>query len=104
MTHRGARAGNGGRGMHWIRDTTRGRIYARDGHRCVYCSAPRECLDHVRPRSLGGTNAPRNLVTACFDCNVKRGAASVRAVFGADVARAVRNAARRVLPPRGVPF
>ncbi|HVQ45126.1 MAG TPA: HNH endonuclease [Candidatus Saccharimonadia bacterium] len=51
------------------------RILARDHFRCVYCGASahdgaRLHVDHVRPRSQGGTNDPSNLVTACSDCNL----------------------------------
>lgn len=70
--------GNAGRGSHWIRDTKRARIYERDGWACVWCKRPvaaksTACLDHVLPRVLGGTNNASNLVTACLDCNQRRG-------------------------------
>jgi hypothetical protein len=32
------------------------------------------CLDHVTPRCLGGGNHHGNLVTACEECNKRRGA------------------------------
>jgi 5-methylcytosine-specific restriction endonuclease McrA len=65
-----------GRGR-WIRDTTRFAIYARDGFDCVYCHGEFPLrhdgagltLDHVIPRSKGGSNAPENVVTACWSCN-----------------------------------
>lgn len=48
-------------------------ILERDGYRCVYCgrSATDVVLevDHVLPRSRGGTDEPTNLVTGCQDCN-----------------------------------
>jgi hypothetical protein len=42
---------------------------------CSYCSrADRPIhLDHVVPRSRGGPDAPRNLVTACESCNMAKG-------------------------------
>lgn len=74
MTRRSTTGGNAGHGMHWIRDTTRRRIYWRDGFTCVWCGATRNlCLDHIVPRSKGGTNAPSNLVTSCLRCNEWRG-------------------------------
>lgn len=52
---------------------TRFEVFKRDEHRCRYCGATQEdarlTIDHVIPRSLGGTNEPTNLVTACSDCN-----------------------------------
>lgn len=48
-------------------------ILRRDNHTCQYCGekAPDVTLhvDHVKPKTLGGTDAPENLVTACKDCN-----------------------------------
>lgn len=36
---------------------------------CAYCGHPYEEIEHVLPRSLGGTNDPRNLLPSCQDCN-----------------------------------
>lgn len=48
-------------------------ILRRDNHTCQYCGekAPDVVLhvDHVKPKALGGTDGPDNLVTACKDCN-----------------------------------
>ena len=53
-------------------------VLRRDGFRCVYCGAtPPESelhVDHVEPRSGGGSNDLVNLVTACRDCNLGKGA------------------------------
>jgi 5-methylcytosine-specific restriction endonuclease McrA len=75
MPVRGKTAGNAGKGSKWIGKVRRRRIYARDGHRCVYCGrlAERLTLDHLVSRSHGGTNVTENLVTACMDCNRRRG-------------------------------
>jgi hypothetical protein len=55
----------------------RRRIFARDGHRCVYCGSvlPEEqlSLDHVEPRRKGGDHSDGNLVTACIPCNRLKG-------------------------------
>lgn len=49
-------------------------ILRRDNHTCQYCGdrAPDVTLhvDHVIPVSLGGSNHPSNLLTACKDCNL----------------------------------
>ena len=44
-------------------------IFARDGGRCVYCSAPATSIDHVIPRSRGGGHNWENVVSACHKCN-----------------------------------
>jgi 5-methylcytosine-specific restriction endonuclease McrA len=76
-------------GSNWIRKARRMRIYARDGWRCVWCGCRVAIgakarsqhlalahLDHVRPRSLGGSNATENLITSCKRCNDRRGSMS----------------------------
>ena len=35
---------------------TRRTVLARDGHRCQYCGRPADSVDHVIPRSRGGTH------------------------------------------------
>lgn len=56
------------------RDNTTGRvpwwaIKARDGHRCGYCLGRGTTVDHIYPRSRGGSERWENLVTACERCN-----------------------------------
>lgn len=36
---------------------------------CVYCGAPSEDVDHIRPLSQGGVHHESNLVPACMRCN-----------------------------------
>lgn len=51
-------------------------VFHRDGHRCAYCGnakAERYELDHIVPRSRGGTNRVSNLVVACRECNIIKG-------------------------------
>lgn len=55
----------------------RRRIFARDGFTCYWCEdtvtlGVDATLEHVIPRSLGGTNRAANIVTACEDCNSRR--------------------------------
>jgi CRISPR/Cas system Type II protein with McrA/HNH and RuvC-like nuclease domain len=51
----------------------RTRIYKRDNHECVYCGSKKDLtLDHVMPKSRGGSNEWTNLVTSCFKCNLKK--------------------------------
>ena len=51
----------------------RNRIYKRDNYECVYCGSSRNLtLDHVIPKSRGGSNNWTNLVTSCQKCNLKK--------------------------------
>lgn len=47
-------------------------VFARDGHRCQYCGATAENIDHVVPRSRGGTHTWENVVAACRRCNAAK--------------------------------
>jgi hypothetical protein len=50
------------------------RIFERDHHRCVHCgSGDTLTIDHVIPRSRGGTNEESNLRTLCQPCNSQKG-------------------------------
>lgn len=74
----------------WLRPITRWAIYLRDDLQCAYCRVTmREILasqtgdnfltiDHFLTRSRGGTNDPKNLVTACYDCNMLKGRGNLR--------------------------
>lgn len=47
-------------------------VFARDGHRCQYCGAIAENIDHVVPRSKGGTHTWENVVASCRPCNMRK--------------------------------
>jgi hypothetical protein len=71
-------------GGNWLGQTRRLAIYLRDGLSCAYCGEAAEqgaqlSLDHVNPRSKGGHDGDRNLVTACKRCNDSRGNRSLKA-------------------------
>jgi 5-methylcytosine-specific restriction endonuclease McrA len=55
---------------------TRRNLYKRDGYTCQYCLIgfiPKELtIDHVIPRSRGGSNDWTNCVTSCEYCNSKK--------------------------------
>jgi len=72
-------------GAAWIDPKMRHALYERDGWSCAICELPvdREAhwnddlapsLDHIRPRSLGGSHDAENLRTAHRICNSVRGA------------------------------
>lgn len=54
-------------------------LLAKFKRTCVYCGAKDTPLnlDHVHPKSRGGSNRVRNLVLACVPCNQKKGSHSV---------------------------
>lgn len=48
-------------------------ILKRDGNKCKNCGATEDLtLDHINPRSLGGTNDESNLQTLCRRCNASK--------------------------------
>lgn len=44
-------------------------VFTRDGQICVYCGGSATSIDHVVPRSRGGTHTWDNVVAACRRCN-----------------------------------
>lgn len=48
-------------------------VFKRDGFICQYCGGtpPESVLevDHIQPKSKGGSDDMNNLVTSCFSCN-----------------------------------
>jgi len=91
-----AKAERGSQLFHgWIADSVRVSIYQRDGYMCWLCNdsvdmnanpqrddwAP--SLDHVTPRSKGGTHDPSNLRTAHRWCNAVRGDSDLYGLFAA---------------------
>ncbi len=56
-------------------ELSRKNIIRRDGHRCQYCSksSPPLTIDHVMPKSRGGSDTWENLVCACVRCNNRKG-------------------------------
>ncbi|MGI9142010.1 MAG: HNH endonuclease, partial [Fluviibacter sp.] len=55
----------------------RAAVLARDNHICAYClSDQANTVDHVVPRSKGGTDDLDNLVAACMSCNSSKQARS----------------------------
>lgn len=56
---------------------TRSAVMLRDAHTCGYCGqTPHKSqltIDHVIPRSQGGTHTWLNMITACQRCNQHKG-------------------------------
>ncbi len=49
-------------------------VFRRDGNTCQYCGKVGLdlTLDHIVPRSKGGTSSWENIVTACRECNARK--------------------------------
>ena len=53
-----------------VPEELRQKTFDRDGRKCVICGAKEDLsIDHIIPRSKGGTNDPENLQTLCRSCN-----------------------------------
>lgn len=50
-------------------------VYFLDNFTCVYCGVrqPNQQIDHRLPVTLGGPSILENLVTCCFECNMRKG-------------------------------
>ena len=72
------------------------------GRKCVYCDAEHTPLtiDHIHPKSLGGSDRVCNLTLACFPCNQRKSNQDVREFLSHDVKRLARIEAVRKTPLR----
>ena len=64
------------RGERYGWENTKMYVRARDSYTCQYCGAvtpPDLEVDHIVPRSRGGSDRADNLVAACHNCNVAKG-------------------------------
>jgi 5-methylcytosine-specific restriction endonuclease McrA len=59
---------------------TRREVFRRDNFTCQYCGVRSTYLtiDHVIPRHLGGEHTWKNVVTACAQCNHKKGGRTLK--------------------------
>ena len=53
-------------------------IFSKTKGRCSYCGGKAEEIDHIIPRSNGGTNSTYNLTPACRSCNKKKSNLSLK--------------------------
>jgi 5-methylcytosine-specific restriction endonuclease McrA len=55
-----------------VQTVSRRGVFARDDHRCQYCGDSADSIDHVMPRSRGGSHVWENVVAACRRCNLHK--------------------------------
>lgn len=70
------------------------------GRECAYCGAtgvPLE-IDHIHPRSRGGSNRVSNLTVTCRACNERKGSRDVAEFLAHDPERLARIEAQRTMP------
>jgi 5-methylcytosine-specific restriction endonuclease McrA len=70
------------------------------GRKCAYCDAqnvPLE-IDHIHPRSKGGSDRVSNLTLACHPCNQRKGAQGIEDFLAKDPKRLARIEAQRKAP------
>lgn len=49
-------------------------VFEKDNYTCCFCGSKLQLtIDHIVPKSKGGTNAIENLQTLCNSCNNKKG-------------------------------
>lgn len=51
---------------------TRAGILRRDRRICAYCGSKADTIDHVQPRSRGGSHSWENCVASCSRCNTRK--------------------------------
>jgi len=62
----------------WSKGSTRSwrelrqRVLARDGWTCAYCGREANQVDHITPKSAGGSDDMDNLTAACSACNLAK--------------------------------
>ena len=56
-------------------------IFSRSKGKCFYCDEKAEEIDHIIPKSNGGTNSIYNLVASCRSCNERKSNLTLKA-FG----------------------
>lgn len=57
----------GGKPDEWV--AIRIKILKRDNYMCAYCGKKANTVDHILPKSKGGTEDDSNLVSCCKSCN-----------------------------------
>ena len=61
-------------------------IFKKNNYKCIYCKNKGEEIEHIVPRSKGGTNSVFNLTLSCRKCNKNKGNLSLKE-FGKKVGK-----------------
>jgi len=61
-------------------------IFQKYNYSCVYCGGKGEEIEHIIPKSKGGTNSVQNLTLSCRKCNIEKGTLSLE-LFGKRVGK-----------------
>ncbi len=61
-------------------------IFQKFNYKCVYCGKKGEEIEHIIPKSKGGTNSIKNLTLSCRKCNIAKGNLSLEA-FGKKIGK-----------------
>jgi len=81
-------------------------IFARDDNRCQYCGhrfpTSELSLDHVVPRSQGGTSSWTNIVCSCTRCNARKGGRLPREANMSLIRKPIRPKSSPILQLRSV--
>ena len=57
-----------------MKKAVKDKIFRRDNNRCLECGSKENLtIDHVIPKSKGGTDRSNNLITLCERCNKRKG-------------------------------
>jgi 5-methylcytosine-specific restriction endonuclease McrA len=75
-------------------------LLEKHGRKCAYCDTKETPLqiEHIVPRSRGGSNRVSNLTLACPKCNAKKGNRPIEAFLAKDPERAKRIKAQAQAP------
>jgi 5-methylcytosine-specific restriction endonuclease McrA len=90
----------------WIRKEKRLAINLRDGMLCLVCckdlhgADPADVtLDHIVPKSDGGSNHEHNIYTCCRSCNCSRQDKPLSRFAGREAVKHIRRNVKRSLKP-----
>lgn len=72
-------------------------IFAKNNGQCAYCGNKGEEIEHIVPRSKGGTDSIHNLTLSCRECNIKKGTLSLKE-FGKIINKDLSHLEPRKLP------
>jgi len=53
-------------------------IFSKNSYKCVYCGKKGQEIEHIVPKSKGGTNSIYNLTLSCRECNIKKGTLTLK--------------------------